>query len=112
MRAALQRVGNSQGLIIPKPILAQVGFEREVDIDVEDGTIVLRKPHRHPREGWAEASRALAATGDDALVWPELPNEDNAELIRRNAEKSGWLLSTLLSEARSGKHARPRRLTA
>ena len=81
MRASLQRVGNSQGLIIPKPILAQVGFEREIDIDVEDGTIVLRKPNRHPREGWAEASRALAASGDDALVWPEFPNEGDAELI-------------------------------
>ena len=81
MRASLQRVGNSQGLIIPKPILAQVGFEREIDIDVEDGTIVLRKPNRHPREGWADASRALAASGDDALVWPEFPNEGDAELI-------------------------------
>ena len=81
VRTALQRVGNSQGVIIPKPILAQVGFEREVDIDVEDGMIVLRKPNRHPREGWADASRALAASGDDALVWPEFPNEGDAELI-------------------------------
>ena len=68
-------------MIIPKPILAQVGFEREVEIDVEAGTIVLRKPNRHPREGWAEASRALAEAGDDALVWPEFGNESDAELI-------------------------------
>ncbi len=81
MRASLQRVGNSTGVIIPKPILLQVGFEREIDIDVEDGTIVLRKPHRHAREGWAEASRVIAAAGDDALVWPEFGNEGDAELI-------------------------------
>ena len=80
MRASLQRVGNSKGVIIPKPILAQVGFEREVEIDIEDDAVVIRKPKRHPREGWAEASRSLSATGDDALVWPEFGNEDDAKL--------------------------------
>ncbi len=81
MRASLQRVGNSQGVIIPKPILAQVGFEHEVDIAVEDGTIVLRKPNRRPREGWAESSRALWAADDDALVWPEFRSEGDAEIL-------------------------------
>lgn len=80
MRAALQRVGNSQGVIIPKLILAQLGFEREVDIVVEDDAVVLRKPRRHAREGWSDASRALAAAGDDALVWPEFGNEGDADL--------------------------------
>ena len=80
MRTALQRVGNSQGIIIPKPILAQVGFERDVDIEVEDDAIVIRKPKDHPRAGWAEASRELAAHGDDALVWPEFGNEGDEEL--------------------------------
>lgn len=80
MRTSLQRVGNSQGVIIPKPFLAQVGFEREVDIDVEEGTIVLRKPNRHPREGWAESSRSVSGAGDDALVWPEFANEADAEI--------------------------------
>ena len=80
MRASLQRVGNSQGIIIPKPILAQVGFEREVEIEVEDDTIVLRKPARHVREGWAESSRAIADAGDDALVWPEFANDLDDEL--------------------------------
>jgi hypothetical protein len=29
------------------------------------------------RAGWAEASMAIATAGDDALVWPEFPNEDD-----------------------------------
>jgi hypothetical protein len=29
------------------------------------------------RKGWAEASRALAEAGDDALAWPEFANEDD-----------------------------------
>ncbi|BDE06832.1 hypothetical protein WPS_21080 [Vulcanimicrobium alpinum] len=80
MRTTLKRVGNSQGVIIPKPLLAQVGLERDVDIDVEDGAIVLRKPTRRPREGWASASRAIADANDDALVWPEFGNAGDSEL--------------------------------
>jgi len=80
MRASLQRVGNSQGVIIPKPILAQIGLERDVEIEVEDDAIVLRKPSKHPREGWAEAAKALAARGDDKLVWPEFANDFDDEL--------------------------------
>ncbi len=80
MRASLQRIGNSQGVIIPKPILAQVGFERDVEIEVHGETIVISKPKHHPREGWDAASRALAAAGDDALVWPAFTNADDADL--------------------------------
>jgi antitoxin MazE len=80
MRSALRRVGNSQGVIIPKPILAQVGLERDVEIAVENDAIVIRKPQGHVREGWADASRAIAAAGQDALIWPELSNDADDEL--------------------------------
>jgi len=33
------------------------------------------------REGWAKASKAIAETGDDALIWPEFTNENDEELI-------------------------------
>ncbi|MBV8750204.1 MAG: AbrB/MazE/SpoVT family DNA-binding domain-containing protein [Candidatus Eremiobacteraeota bacterium] len=81
MRASLQRVGNSQGVIIPKPILAQLGFERDLEMAIEGDALVIRKAKRHPREGWAEAARALAAAGDDGLVWPEFGNDDDDELV-------------------------------
>jgi hypothetical protein len=35
---------------------------------------------RTTRDGWAEASREIAARGDDALVMPEFANEDDAKL--------------------------------
>jgi antitoxin MazE len=47
---------------------------------VERETIVLRKLKKIARSGWAEAARRLADDGDDVLVWPELPNEDDASL--------------------------------
>lgn len=74
-------MGNSQGVLIPKPILAQLGLEDEVDMDVVDDALVIRKPQKKAREGWAEASQAVAAAGDDALVMGEFPNADDAELV-------------------------------
>ncbi len=49
-------------------------------MEIEQGAIVLRKPLRKVREGWADASKAIAAAGDDALVWPEFANEADSEL--------------------------------
>ncbi len=81
MEVAIRKMGNSQGVLIPKPILAQVGLEGTVDLQVRDGIIEIRPMHRNPREGWADDARRLAEQGDTALVWPELPNADDSELI-------------------------------
>ena len=73
-------MGNSQGVLIPKPVLAQLGLENEVEMEVENDAIVLRRPRHKAREGWAEASRVLSESGDDALVMGEFANADDAEL--------------------------------
>jgi len=78
MRATIRKIGNSQGVLIPKALLAQTGIDHIAEMAVENGAIVLRKPGPAVREGWADASRALAAAGGDALVWPEFANEDDA----------------------------------
>lgn len=39
---------------------------------------MARKPQQNVRVGWARASRAIAAAGDDKLVWPEFGNEADA----------------------------------
>ncbi|MBA4182022.1 MAG: AbrB/MazE/SpoVT family DNA-binding domain-containing protein [Anaerolinea sp.] len=81
MEVAIRKMGNSQGVLIPKPILAQVGLEGSADLQVRDGVIEIRPLHRNPREGWAEDARRLAQEGGDALVWPELANADDADLV-------------------------------
>jgi antitoxin MazE len=80
MKTLIRPLGNSQGVLIPKPILAQVGMVGEVDMTVEDGAIVLLPAHRKPRNGWVEASQKLAETSDDAPVWPEFGNADDGSL--------------------------------
>ena len=81
MEVRIRKMGNSQGVLIPKPILAQLGFEDAADLQVRDGVIEIRAARRSAREGWAEDARRLGAAGGDALVWPELANEGDAELV-------------------------------
>lgn len=81
MEVTIRKVGNSQGVLIPKPILAQVGLQGTADLQVRDGVIEIRPLHRKPREGWAEGARTIAQQGDDAPVWPELGNLGDDELV-------------------------------
>ena len=67
VKTKIVRIGNSQGIRIPKPILEQVGLPEEVELEVEDNTIVIR-PYTRPREGWAQEFKAMAEAGDDELV--------------------------------------------
>ena len=79
MRAAVRKMGNSSGVIIPKPLLGQVGLQTgdDVELTLEEGKIVLAPVREHPRAGWADASKAIAEAGEDGLVWPEFGNEDD-----------------------------------
>lgn len=78
---AIRRIGNSQGIVIPKPLLAQLGLENHADVTIERDALVLRRPAKPTRAGWAAAAKKIAQLGDDALVLGELSNEDDAELI-------------------------------
>ena len=81
MRSAIRKIGNSQGVLIPKPMLAETGLDGDVDISVENGAIVLRPVRdRQPRAGWADAAREIATQGDDAPAWPEFANAEDAGL--------------------------------
>jgi antitoxin MazE len=80
MKTVIRKMGNSQGVLIPKPLLAQVGLEDEAEMRVEGRALVLRKPRSEVRRGWTQASQALAETGQDKLVWPDFSNQDDVKL--------------------------------
>ena len=67
MKTRIVRIGNSQGIRIPKPLLEEAGLPEEVELEVEDGTILIRSPMR-PREGWAAAFQSMTKAGDDQLL--------------------------------------------
>ena len=82
MKVAIRKMGNSQGVIIPKPLLAEIGVKTgdNVDMSVERGKLVIVPRKKKPREGWAEDSKAIAAAGDGGLVWPEFANDGDKDL--------------------------------
>jgi len=73
-------MGNSQGVLIPKPLLQQLGLVDKAEMRVEGDALVIRRPKSAPRSGWAEAAKELAASGEDALAWPEFANEGDVDL--------------------------------
>ena len=67
LRTRIVRIGNSQGIRIPKPLLEQAGIADRVELEVQDGQIAIR-PARYARAGWEERFSAMAAAGDDRLL--------------------------------------------
>ncbi len=74
MKALLVPIGNSRGVRIPKPLIEQCGLTDEVDLDVQDGTILIRAPRVRPRAGWTKAFARMAREGDDKLEQPHFPS--------------------------------------
>jgi antitoxin MazE len=67
IKTRIVKIGNSQGVRIPKPLLEQSGINTDVEIEVYDDRLVLR-PASQPRTGWGEAFAAMAAAADDDLL--------------------------------------------
>jgi antitoxin MazE len=83
LHVSIRQIGNSLGVVIPKPVLAQLGLDSkaEVEMTIEDGALILRRPASPARTGWAEASRRIAEAGDDELVIGEFGNVEDSELV-------------------------------
>ena len=67
MRARVIKIGNSQGLRIPKPILEQTGIMDDVEIEVEKNQIIIR-PVKNVRDGWDDAFKIMGEKGDDEPI--------------------------------------------
>lgn len=67
MKAKIVKIGNSQGIRIPKPVLEQTGLEGEVEIEVKEHSLVILRADG-PRNGWDDAFRAMADHDDDHLL--------------------------------------------
>lgn len=67
IRTRIVKIGNSQGIRIPKTLLEQSGIDEEVEIEVEDDRLIVRKAKRS-RVGWDEAFAVMAEQHDDMLL--------------------------------------------
>lgn len=68
MKTTLVRIGNSQGIRIPKAIIEQCGFRDRLEMTVRGRTLVIAAAGGS-RQGWDEVfAHGAAGGGDDALM--------------------------------------------
>ncbi len=65
------QVGNSKGVILPSGLLKRLNLSTKdaVDIRLEGERIIIKAS---PRKGWEAAAAAMRAAGDDALLIPDV----------------------------------------
>jgi antitoxin MazE len=78
MRLELTRIGNSRGIRIPKPLIAQCGLGEVVELRVTPEGLVIA-PHRAPRHGWKQAFAAAHLIEREMLMEPSSPNAFDGE---------------------------------
>lgn len=66
-KTRIVRIGNSQGIRVPRALLEQAELPEEVELQVQPGRLIVRAARR-PRAGWAAAARAMRQRGHDRLL--------------------------------------------
>jgi antitoxin MazE len=67
IKSRIVKIGNSQGIRIPKLLLEQSNLGEEVELVLQEDQIVVR-PVQNVRQGWEEAFKAMDKRGDDELL--------------------------------------------
>jgi antitoxin MazE len=85
MLTAVRKVGNSRGVLIPAAFLASCQIEDQVDMQLQDGQIVIRPVKRPLREGWfTQPETTAAAQPDEAAefqAWDAAAPADDSEWV-------------------------------
>ena len=68
METKITKIGNSQGIIIPKAILEQCGLTDKVSLEVKDNRLIVSQIVANPRQGWEEAIMAAGVDKDEELL--------------------------------------------
>ena len=71
VRSRIIKIGNSQGIRIPKFLLEQSKLKGEVELVLEEDQVIIR-PVQQARHGWEEAFRTMAERSDDELLDKDL----------------------------------------
>lgn len=82
VKARIVKIGNSQGIRIPKIWLDQAGLGEDVQVTVQPNQLVIRPAHR-PRHDWDEQFRTMAERADDRLL-------DEAILTQWDEDEWEW----------------------
>ena len=81
MKSKIIKIGNSQGIRIPKMLIEETGLLGEVEIEVDNNRLVIG-PVARPRAEWEEAFKKMAERGDDELI--------DGDVVIPTAEEDEW----------------------
>ena len=84
MEVSLVKIGNSQGMIIPKRILKKLGAVKRFNILEKDGSLLFTPVEEHnPRENWEKLFAVAYENG-------YLPDHDMFENTQNEFDRSEW----------------------
>ena len=84
MLTTMRKVGNSRGVLIPAAFLASCQIEDQVDMQLQDGQIVIRPVKRKLRQDWFAQSApnaVLAQEATEAQAWDMVSVDNDSEWV-------------------------------
>lgn len=72
----LQTVGDSKAVILDVALRREYGITDTVDIERKPDGILIRKPHKKPREGWDEAIAKMDMSKEEISIPDVFEDED------------------------------------
>ena len=86
MLTSIRQIGNSRGVLIPAAFLVSCQIEEQVDMQLQDGQIVIKPVRRKLRDGWfvdaaAPSNAVLAQAVVEAQDWSDAPVVDDSEWV-------------------------------
>jgi antitoxin MazE len=84
MKARIVKIGNSQGIRIPKLLLERSNLAEEVELEAKNDCIIIRST-KQPRQDWEASFRAMAERGDDKLI-----DKDSLTQTRWDEDEWEW----------------------
>ena len=78
MEVSVIRIGNSKGVRFSKTMLQKYNIKDAVDISLEEGKMVIR-PLNKSRNGWDKVFKAMHDNGDDALLIPDVFEDEQLD---------------------------------
>ena len=80
MQTTVRQIGNSRGVLIPAAFLASCQIGDKVDMELQNGQIIIKAVRPSPREGWFDnVTFPLVHDAEfaEALEWDSLASDDS-----------------------------------
>ena len=81
MLASIVRIGNSRGIRLPKNILRELNIKDEVEMKVNNDSLIIKRVEKKPREDWNEAFAQMSKVKEDKLLFNENMDSEDFEWV-------------------------------